>query len=350
MDNLINVFMNYKINRLVEYGTFIYDDDSEFVGNCFREYFRTYVDNYYYGIFNTIDDTVYNLKNLKLEFKGIKEEMLEDYRVYELQVGNEEYLENRKIIMELADMALEITKMDQLEYKDKDDITEVVSNFINSRAILNDLVGKRIIKLVSLVKETYSDVSKLFALGDNYFKIEKLAFIKEDNMKYFQLQQDIAVLNNYKKTMVSKIYKDEKYDYKKFECLVQKISMYLLRNIVSNRKTEVIFIELNDAFISRGKIINKVYKLIDNPIFKNHVVLCVNYNTYLNQKKAFLEDFQFGCIQDFSHINDISAKTDNIYNEGIFNYLLVDNCKDKDREFFIKYDKKGMNVLVFEEE
>ena len=60
MDNLINVFMNYKINRLIKYGTYIYDDDSDFVSKCFKAYFRTYVDNYYYGVFNTIEENVYN--------------------------------------------------------------------------------------------------------------------------------------------------------------------------------------------------------------------------------------------------------------------------------------------------
>ena len=350
MDNLINVFMNYKINRLIKYGTYIYDDDSDFVSKCFKAYFRTYVDNYYYGVFNTIEENVYNQRNLKLEFKGIKEEMLADYAGYELQVGNLEYVENRKIISELLYIAIEITKIDQLNYKYKDDIDSVVEKFISGVALLNDLVGKRLNKLISLVKETYSNTNKLLNMKDNYFSIEKLSFIKENNIKYFKLREDIAVLDNYKKTMVSKLYKDEKLDYKKFECLVQKISLDLLKKIINHDRPEIIFIELCDSFVSRGRIQSKVFKLIDNPIFRHNVVLCVNYSTYLNQKKAFFEDFHFGCIQDFSHINDVYTKIDNIYKEGIFNYLIVRDCKDKDIDYFIKYENEGMRVLVFEEE
>ena len=191
MDNLINVFMNYKINRLIKYGTYIYDDDSDFVSKCFKAYFRTYVDNYYYGVFNTIEENVYNQRNLKLEFKGIKEEMLADYAGYELQVGNLEYVENRKIISELLDIAIEITKIDQLNYKDKDDIDSVVEKFISGVALLNDLVGKRLNKLISLVKETYSNTNKLLNMKDNYFSIEKLSFIKENNIKYTETIKNI---------------------------------------------------------------------------------------------------------------------------------------------------------------
>jgi hypothetical protein len=82
MDNLINIFMNYKIQRLVKYSVLVYNKDSEFINNCFTQYFSTYVDNYYYGIFNTIDDDKYTRKNLELEFTGIMEEMLEEYRGY----------------------------------------------------------------------------------------------------------------------------------------------------------------------------------------------------------------------------------------------------------------------------
>ena len=52
--------MNYKINRLIEYGVFAFGKDTPFIRNVLKEYFSTYVDNYYYGVFNTIDDERYN--------------------------------------------------------------------------------------------------------------------------------------------------------------------------------------------------------------------------------------------------------------------------------------------------
>ena len=123
--------MNYKINRLIEYGLFVLGKDTPFIRQVLKEYFSTYVDNYYYGIFHTIDDERYNEKNLKLEFKGIMEEMLDDYRALELQVSNEEYNENRKIIEDLNEIAFEVVKIDQLEFQDKDEIPSKVPEFIH---------------------------------------------------------------------------------------------------------------------------------------------------------------------------------------------------------------------------
>ena len=65
MNNLISVYMDYRINRLTEYGVFAYQEDTEFVRNVFRTYFGVYIDNYYYGLFHTIDDaTTYSDQNL----------------------------------------------------------------------------------------------------------------------------------------------------------------------------------------------------------------------------------------------------------------------------------------------
>ena len=63
--------MNYKIQRLVEYGVFLLNEDSPFIRKVFHEYFALYVDNYYYHQFYTVDTTTYSLKNLLQEFETI---------------------------------------------------------------------------------------------------------------------------------------------------------------------------------------------------------------------------------------------------------------------------------------
>ena len=69
------------------------------------------------------------------------EELLDEYRNYELQVSNEEYSNNVKIIKELKDISYEITKMDLLNYKDRDDVVDVVSKFIKENSLFNNLIG-----------------------------------------------------------------------------------------------------------------------------------------------------------------------------------------------------------------
>ena len=122
--------MNYKIQRLVEYGVFLLDDDSPFIRKVFQDYFSLYVDNYYYHLFYTVDDCNYNLDNLHKEFQGTMIEILDDYRQYELQESNDEYSSHVQIIKDLKDFSLEVLKIDQLKIDDKEEIMDIVTKFV----------------------------------------------------------------------------------------------------------------------------------------------------------------------------------------------------------------------------
>ena len=350
MDNLINVFMNYKINRLTNYGVLVYHENSIFIKQVFKAYFKTYVDNYYYGVFNTIDDKEYNEENLKLEFIGVMHEMLDDYMIYELQVSNEEYAYNRGIISELKDISLEIIKLDSLSFSDKDEIVDKVNNFIDNNNILKQLLGERVPRLITLIRETYNTNLKMLNYEDKYFDIEESKFENYKDIRYVTLRNQVKALNNYRKAMVSKVYNDKRLDQKKIECLIQKVSLDILKSVLEKREVCPVMLEITDSVISRGKIINSVMALIDNPLFRKYVVLAVDFNTYVNHKGVFFEDYTFACIQDYSHINDIYQKTENIFNEGVFSYLIVSDYKYKDKDFFLGYDNEAMKVLIFEEE
>lgn len=350
MSNLINIYMDYKTDCLIQYGLVIYNKNNKFIKDVFRAYFKTYIDNYYYDTFNTIDDgSRANLKNLDKEFDGCMEELLYDYQDYELVVSNHEYSTNVSIIKELRDISYEVCRIDRLEYKDKDDIVNVVSLFVKDNKLINKLIEDRCLKLVSLIKKSYDKVNKVLNYKDEYFNITFKKFVGKDNYKYVELDYNIGILNNYRNGLVRKNYKNDEYDFFKFELIMKKISIDIIKN--NGKKFDTLyFVDIKDSFVSRDKIINKVYELIDNPLIRKHVVFLVNYNTYLSHEDAFSLDYLFGCIQDFSYINDIYKKTDNIYTLGMFNYLVVSDCKYKDRDYFLEYDKEGIEVLVFEEE
>ena len=48
--------------------------------------------------------------------------------------------------------------------------------------------------------------------------------------------------------------------------------------------------------------------------------------------------------------NDVYQKTDSIYKEGIFNYLIVEDCKYRDRDYFLDYNSDVLKILLFEED
>lgn len=350
MNNLISIFMNYKISRLVEYGIFLYGEDNEFLRKIFREYFSVYVDNYYYGIFYTVEDTNYSLDNLKKEFDGLEKELLEDYLQYELVETNDEYQAHISGISKLKDFSLEVLKIDELDIKNREDIIPNVEEFISKNEFFRKHTEGQIPKFTKLVRESFQTIQKLLKLEDHFFEIKQESFVNHDDVYYLELDPHINILHNYRKSMVSRVYQEEGLERAKFECIVQKISLMILKSILEKTEVPLFIIELKDIFIKRGKIIDEVYEFINNPLFRHYVLLGVSYNSYTNQKEAFMEDFHFACIQDYSHISDIYQKTDNISKEGVFDYLIVSDYKYKDRDFFLQFESDALKVLVFEEE
>lgn len=350
MNNLITLFMNNKIRCLIEYVLFLYNDNNDFVRDVAREYILVYVDNYYYGIFHTIDDSNYSLDNLKLEFNGVMEEMLYSYSDHELEVSNEEYKRNCNIIKDLNDIAYEVSQIDRLVYKDRDDVNDVVNKFLLEHKKINDLLGNRVNKFITMIKSSYTLDNRLLNFKDNYFVLNKRFFISDKDIQFISLDTNIKVLDTYKANLVSKIYEDDRLDLKKIECLINKVALDILYKFIKGEEIDRYIIEIPDTLVARGKIDEKVMDLMSNPLFQKYVVLAVQYNTYLNHKGAFNIDFRLACIQDYSHINDIYQKTDNISKEGIFNYLIVSDCREKDRDFFETYENEAMTALMFIEE
>lgn len=350
MDNVITIFMNYKIKRLMEYGILFYQQDTPFIRRVFSSYFQTFVDNYYYGVFNTIDDEVYNRKNLKMEFTGIMDEMLYDYETYEFSMSPEEYKKNQETIRKLRDLSYEIVRIDLMEFSDKDQIPELVQKLVDENELLSKYVENSMQKLIKLVKDTYLQSKKLLQYQDEYFTLKEKYFMGHDDCCFMSLVPNIKSLTIYRNNLVNKVYEDDKFTSSKFYCLIQKVSLLLLHNFLEKKENKKIFIEIPSECVGRGKIQDKILKLIDNPMFQKNVYLGVPYSLYTSQKTAFAIDYHFACIQDFSHINDIYQKVEDIYQDAFSHYLIVSNCRWEEREYFIEFQNDVLTILVFEEE
>lgn len=347
MDNLITVFMNHKINSLIKYGKLIYNRDDKFTNECLKAYFSTYIDNYYYNIFHTLNFDYYDDNNLELEFQGLMEEMLDEYLVYELQVSNSVYSKNVNCIKELKNICLEVVKLDKMNSNQLDDLVEETKKIINSSSLLKKLLVNKEKELLKLIKDNFQKQRKLLELKDNYFYLDYHKLKPTDEIHFVTLEKNIKVLDNYKKSITSKVFKDERLSLKKLECLINKLSLDILKKYLNNKPIQKTFLPIT---INHGKIPTSIIKLLDNPLFRKYVILGINYSNFLSQKDAFNLDYELGCIQDFSHINDVFSKTDSIYKEGIFNYLLVDGYKEQDKDFFINYENESLKILLFEEE
>lgn len=350
MNNLISIFLNYKIQRLVEYGVFLLDDDSPFIRKIFHEYFSVYVDNYYYNLFYTVDASSYSSENLLKEFQGIMVEMLDDYSQYELQESNQEYADHVQTIKKLKDFSFDILKIESLEINNKEEIPTKVTEFVEENDFYKKSIKNRLSKFIKMIQKTYEITNKLLNYKDHYYKIVERSFERHNDIKYLELAYQIDILHNYRKTMIERVYLKEELFKAKAECLIQKVSLLILKNMIEHKKIPRFIIQLDDSFIKRGKIDDDIFSLIDNHLFRHYVYLGVSYNTYTNQKNAFSEDFHFACIQDFSHINDISKKIESIEKEGIFDYIVIPDYKYKDRDYLLEYEGKAIKILLFEED
>ncbi len=351
MDNLINVYMNYKVNHLIKCGILLYGRDSKFIRKVFAGYIRTYIDNYYYETFNTIDDNKFTLDNLYKEFTGIRTDMKMEYKDREILDSNIEFYDNNKTIDELRDITYELVQIDMMKFNNKEEIPERIKNYLVGTRLIKDLLNTEIVnKLISYLTEDFNNRQRLFDTSESNFELKIRKFRDNSKYNYYEITPKIDALNNYRKTLVSKVYKDSCFDEKKFYCIMQKISLFILDSIINRKSIDMMFVEIKDSFVWRGQLINRILQLMDNPLIRKYVVFGITYNNYVNHRDAFYEDYNFACIQDFSHINDIYTKTDTIYKEGFFNYLIVKDCKYTDLDYFTTYEADGMEVLVFEEE
>ena len=354
MNNLINVFMEYKIKYFVDCTKLLYGNTHRFINKCINGYYKTYIDTYYYYTYNTLDnDSEYNEDNLKLEFKGIMEEMLDDYKDFELIDSNDIYSKNIDSIKELKDICFEIVKLDKLEFESNEDLKEKVKSFFEENEVLSKYLKDNLDKLIKYTKDYKNTVKKILSYEDSNFSIKLENYENCDNKFYVTLDynyDNIKSVNRYRKGFVDNIFKrDDRLDNKKFTCLINKILFQLLKDTINN-ETKYYFISIDDYIFYKDRIINSIYNLMDNPLFRKYVILCCDFHTYLSHKSIFEEDFQFGCKQKFKRVSDIYKKTNSIYTEGIFNYLVVMDCRDNDREFFQTYKADGMEVLLIKED
>ena len=354
MNNLINAFMEFKINYFLNCTKLLYNNNHKFIIKCMKGYFRTYIDNYYYYTYNTIDsNSEYSEENLQKEMKGIMEEMLDDYSDFELIDSNEIYSSNKNSIVELKDICFEIVKLDKLEYDNLEDLKNKITEFFTKNPILSDYLNDNIDTLIKYTKDYKSTIKKILKYKDNYFKLKRTPYEDKENKYYVTLDYDAdnnKITEKYRRGLIDSIFKkDDRLEHRKMICLLNKILYQLLQDTINNEKNYY-FISIDDNVFYKDRIINAIYNLMDNPLFRKYVVLCCDFHTYLSHKNVFEEDFVFACKQKFRRVSDIYKKVNAIYTEGVFNYLVVMDCKENDRNFFKEYKADGMEVLLIKED
>ena len=141
-DNLMDCYMNYKASRLKKYGLVIMHSHDEFLEEVLEKYIWTYINCYYYKIFDT--SRVENSSDdvIKVELEGKRLEMLDELSIYELIDSNEVFELKRDFIND------SLINFVQINHKndDKNDnyIIKDLSNGVQTNIKFNDIVGEQL--------------------------------------------------------------------------------------------------------------------------------------------------------------------------------------------------------------
>lgn len=348
-NNIINVYMDYKVSRLVELGMIFFHEDSDekFIRSSLEKYIRAYIDFYYYGIFNTIEGNSHDLmSDLRKELNGFLLEQLDEYAVYELVVSNEEYQYHIQLIHKAMEVTVFLSIFDQLRFSSKDEISTAVKDIFHKYPEIFHSVGSYENQIISIIKDTYQTEIKFFKKEDEYFELNSVKLSMDEPFYYLSLKSQIKILEvHYKPVLVDRVYRDEKLNKDKCEILIQKISKELLRKILNQEEIGTYFLPLDDNLFYRGKLL--VEDLLDHPLLKRYLILVVSFSTY--HKNSFIKNsgYRYACSQDLFYIHDVYDKIQSIDKENFFQYIIITNYKEKDKKEIDQYQcssSKGLFV------
>lgn len=352
-DNLMDCYMNYKTNRLKKYGLVIMHSHDEFLGAVLEKYIGTYINSYYYQIFDTVKTNICDDEVIKLELDGKRLEMLDDLAIYELIDNNEIYDLKRSYINESLEVALFLILLDRERFDSKEIISERLNQLLYYCPGIKEKLGTKVTKLEMLLKETYNTLNNFFKKNDNYYVLDyQLYKDRTDLVKVVMLPSITMLQDNYKKSLLERVYREDKIKKEKLDLLIKKFIKQLIVDIYNGKRIyEKYFIELDDYLFDNKKDIDKFLKMLDNPFVKRYLVLGVSHNSYIRSLNMFKKyGFSIACIQDFSHINDVNNKLNSLDTSNIYDYVIVSFYKSRDFDTFMKYTCINLEGILFNKE
>ncbi len=332
--NVIDEYMNFLITRYVKYALVFFNDDTDllFIKEQLTYLFKIYTNYKYYNLVATIDDPdKYDYNNLVKEFDGMKVELYYELANHELELSNKVYSTRKELIEKAYHVGLFIVRM-----VDNEELSpELINKLLDEDDLMNKYINKFRDELINLVKDTKTISNKFFKEEQEYYITNYLKFDKDNDLFYVTLTPNIKMLeNNYKKTLVERIFEDGRLTKDITELIINKISKNILQRTINNEYIEKYMIKIDDSLFSHGSFI--LGDLINNPLFRKYVILLTEFNTYTTKTK-FFQNYECACLQDMSHIADVREKLNDIDNLGAFTTVVINKYKDRDYDTISTY-------------
>ena len=347
--NLISKYFIYKKNLLISYGLAVFSDLKyrSFIIECLDRYFSNYINAFYYHKFETVENVeVVDIHVLELELDGIRLELLDSLSVREIVETNEGYLKKQQLISITLEIVREIIRFEQ-KVMNEEQIVEECQHIIRK---LNKIVSinKAFSNVWLKIYKENERINKKLLMSKDMFSLRETIY--QDKVLEITLVPNIKQLNVYKKNLVERVCKEEKVVLEKTKLLCMIYNQLILKKIILHEDIFEYLIYIPESVWNKKQEICEIFRLFDDSILKDHVVLGVNYSTVINSKtyqEKIAEGYRFACYQDFTYINDIPAKIDAIDSSKMFCYLVVIGYKMKDYEQLQKIEAVNMKAILF---
>ena len=175
----------------------------------------------------------------------------------------------------------------------------------------------------------------------------------ENNIKEVKIIPKIKQLNMYKKSLVERVYQEEKVTYEKIKLMLILLNKLILEKLIKKEEIGNYIVIIPDEIWTKKPKMEELYELLEDKILKEHILLGITYNTIIASKtiqEKRKEKYKFICLQDFTHINDIQTKINNIDTSNLFDYLMVTSYKYKDFKEFENIEVTSMKGILFSKE
>lgn len=353
IDNLMDYYMNYKTSRLKKYGLVIMHSHDEFLEKVLIRYIKTYINSYYYNIFDTVKTSVCDDSVIRLELDGKRLEMLDELLIYELIDTNEIYELKQKYINDSYEVALFLITLDRMRFLNKESIPLQLEQLLYYCPSIKASLGTKISRLETLLKETYSTLNKFLARTDDYYVLDYQLYKDRDDLVKVVMLSNITMLqDNYKRSLLERVYREDKLKREKIDLLIKKfIKQFIVDSYNDKRIYNKYFIEIDDYLFNNKKDIDNFLSMLNDPFIKRYLVLGISHNNYMSCQSLFRKyKFSLACIQNFSHINDVNNKLTSLDMSNIYDYVIVSLYKTKDLDDIVKYSCVNLEGVLFSKE
>ncbi len=361
--SIIQTFLDFKIKKLRECCQILLSDHTsdDFFDQVLTRYLENYKNVRYFHVLETLEEDQvvrYGYETIEKEFLGIEAELLYRLDMAEVLDDMDTYQKKRKWIEECREICLLAALLDMNDFSDCYPLGDIKAEveailYLNPRFLLPD-VSEFSNQLALIIEDKLKKERKFRVdIQSDHFCLDYHLYSQKPGYYEVDLAYSIKKLaKTYKKTLVDKVLHSDQVALGRVSTIFSLLNVELLSKIEENRQLEYYFVYLDPILFKNKSEWEGLLEKIDNPLFKKHVILVVDYSTYFSHKAMFEDNkkgYTFAVFVNMSRIKDVDKKMSQLESIPVFDYIILDQVKDKDNDYFDHYSStKELVMNVFE--